>query len=56
MHIIITLDDSADKTNLYFKQYQITSDNKSSSHSENIFYVIDEEDYLKDYLQVYNAE
>ena len=50
MHIIIILDDSTNKTNLYFKQYQITSDNKSSSYSKNIFHVIDEEDYLKDYL------
>ena len=47
---MIMLDDSTDKINLYFEQYQITSDNKSSSYSENIFHVIDEEDHSKDYL------
>ena len=44
------LNDNVNKTSLYFKQYQITSDNKSSSYSKNIFYIIDEEDYLKDYI------
>ena len=56
MHIMIILDDSADKTSLYFKQYQITSDDELSSYFENIFYIIDKEDYSTDYLQVCNAE
>ena len=56
MHIIIMLDDSTDKTSLYFKQYQIILNDELFSHSENIFHVIDEEDHSKNYLQVYNAE
>ena len=50
------LDDSTDKTSLYFKQYQITSNDESFFHSKNIFHVINEEDHSKNYLQVCDAE
>ena len=43
-------DNSINKTSLCFKQYQITSDDELFSYFKNIFHVINEEDYSKDYL------